>query len=255
MLDTTTTSKIIKEARIHANLTQEQLAEKLFVSKQAVSNWERGENLPDEDVREKIEEILGVKLRKESMINYHYKPFLKQMPELKSLGEIDQIEELIAAVIKIVDSLSIDSYEHTIKRMLYLTLAVILGKELYYDDHCKKYYSDCTFDWNTTASDLQSLVSNADDWVLGERDYPFRTKNLLSRKVEIIVFDMGYELFEDFDESGYRNGFVQQIGRYGESCGYDLLDLLPETNTDLMVIYKSAIYDIADILFELYPEE
>ena len=255
MLDLILTSKKIKEGRQKAGLTQEQLAEKIHVTKQAVSNWERGENLPDEDVREKIEEILGIKLRKESMVNYHYKPFHKQNPELKSLGEIDQIEEITDAVLKIVDSLSIDSYENTIKRMIFLTLIVILGKEIYYDDHCKKYYSDCALDWYVTASDLQSLVSDADDWVLGERTYPFRTKNLLSRKVEIIVFDMGYELFEDFDESGYRNGFVQQIGRYGESCGYDLLDLLPETNTDLMVIYKSAIYDIADILFDIFPEE
>lgn len=40
-------SKKIEELRTEANMTQEELANKLNISPQAVSNWERGENLPD----------------------------------------------------------------------------------------------------------------------------------------------------------------------------------------------------------------
>ena len=39
-------SKKIEELRTEANMTQEELANKLNISPQAVSNWERGENLP-----------------------------------------------------------------------------------------------------------------------------------------------------------------------------------------------------------------
>ena len=37
----------LKDARIQAGLTQEQVAEKLMVSRQTISNWENGKSLPD----------------------------------------------------------------------------------------------------------------------------------------------------------------------------------------------------------------
>lgn len=42
--------------------TQEQLAEKVFVTRQAVSKWERGESLPDLEVLVALAEIYGVTL-------------------------------------------------------------------------------------------------------------------------------------------------------------------------------------------------
>lgn len=37
----------LKQARLKANLTQEQVADKIFVSRQTISNWENGKTLPD----------------------------------------------------------------------------------------------------------------------------------------------------------------------------------------------------------------
>ena len=37
----------IKDLRNKNNLTQEEMAQKLYVSRQAISNWENGKNLPD----------------------------------------------------------------------------------------------------------------------------------------------------------------------------------------------------------------
>ena len=37
----------MKEARIHSGLTQEQVAERIMVSRQTISNWENGKSLPD----------------------------------------------------------------------------------------------------------------------------------------------------------------------------------------------------------------
>ena len=39
--------KQIKQMRLERKLTQEQMAEQLGVSRQAVSNWENNKNLPD----------------------------------------------------------------------------------------------------------------------------------------------------------------------------------------------------------------
>ena len=39
--------KKLKEARTNAGLTQEQVAEKIMVSRQSISNWENGKSLPD----------------------------------------------------------------------------------------------------------------------------------------------------------------------------------------------------------------
>ena len=39
--------KKLKDVRMQAGLTQEQVAEKIVVSRQTVSNWENGKSLPD----------------------------------------------------------------------------------------------------------------------------------------------------------------------------------------------------------------
>lgn len=40
-------SEKLKEARANSGLTQEQVAEKIMVSRQTISNWENGKSLPD----------------------------------------------------------------------------------------------------------------------------------------------------------------------------------------------------------------
>lgn len=52
----------IAKARKKANLSQAQLAEKLFISPQAVGKWERGESIPDIVTIGKLAKILGVDL-------------------------------------------------------------------------------------------------------------------------------------------------------------------------------------------------
>ena len=249
MLDITMTSKAIKDGRKKASLSQEELADKLHVSKQAVSNWERGKNLPDEGLREEIERVLDIKLHNEKMTAQIRTPFLRQIHELKPLEDIDGIEELLLSIEKIIESVKMNEYEPAIKKMLYLTLAEMLGYGIYYQLHCRKLYSDEEpLDWGIIGSDLSDLIKVYDRWPLEQTTCPFSSSNLLAKKVEWIAYVIGGELFEDFDEKGYRNDYPQQIGRFGMECGYDLLNLLPDSNTDIMVIYKAAILDIADML-------
>ena len=51
--------KNIKDLRIANGLTQDQLAEKLFVTRQTVSNYENGKSRPDIDTIVKLSEVLG----------------------------------------------------------------------------------------------------------------------------------------------------------------------------------------------------
>ncbi len=52
--------KNIKKFRIDKNITQDELAEKLCVTRQAVSNWERGKTEPDIETLQKLAETLEI---------------------------------------------------------------------------------------------------------------------------------------------------------------------------------------------------
>jgi transcriptional regulator with XRE-family HTH domain len=55
----------IKQARIELNWTQAQLAVKLKVNKNCVSNWEREKQIPTKEMQKKLERILKIKLAEE----------------------------------------------------------------------------------------------------------------------------------------------------------------------------------------------
>ena len=52
----------IGEARKKINISQAQLAQRLFISAQAVGKWERGESMPDIITFNRLAKILGVDL-------------------------------------------------------------------------------------------------------------------------------------------------------------------------------------------------
>jgi uncharacterized protein YjbI with pentapeptide repeats len=62
MLTTLMIGNKIAEARKKINISQAQLAERLFISSQAVGKWERGESMPDIITFNRLAEILGVDL-------------------------------------------------------------------------------------------------------------------------------------------------------------------------------------------------
>ena len=62
MFDVRRVSQQIRDARISKNMTQSNLADELGVSYQAVSNWERGNSLPDISKYEDLCRILDLKL-------------------------------------------------------------------------------------------------------------------------------------------------------------------------------------------------
>ena len=52
----------IKQYRLASNLSQEDLAEKVFVTRQTISNWETGKNYPDLNSLVRLSTLFGVSL-------------------------------------------------------------------------------------------------------------------------------------------------------------------------------------------------
>ena len=75
MLTTMIIGNRIAEARKKINISQAQLAERLFISSQAVGKWERGESMPDIITFNRLAEILGVDL------NYFSESFQSEATE------------------------------------------------------------------------------------------------------------------------------------------------------------------------------
>ena len=59
-MDKYVTGAVIRKLRENKNMTQEELAEKVFVSSKAVSKWETGVNFPDVAILETLAEELGI---------------------------------------------------------------------------------------------------------------------------------------------------------------------------------------------------
>ena len=62
-MDQAKIGKFLQELRKEKGLTQEQLAEKLFVARRTVSRWETGSNLPDLDILVELADFYDVDLR------------------------------------------------------------------------------------------------------------------------------------------------------------------------------------------------
>ncbi len=77
----------IAEARKKVNISQAQLAERLFISPQAVGKWERGESMPDITTFIRLAEILGVDL------NYFSANFPSVSTEIEPVEPSDNQKE------------------------------------------------------------------------------------------------------------------------------------------------------------------
>ena len=55
---------VIYQLRKESAMTQQELADKLFISNKAISKWERGQGCPDVSLLRSLSEIFGVNIEK-----------------------------------------------------------------------------------------------------------------------------------------------------------------------------------------------
>ena len=103
MLTTMMIGNKIAEARKKINISQAQLAQRLFISSQAVGKWERGESMPDIITFNRLAEILGVDL------NYFSESFQSEATESASY-RMAPVESLVKQSDELPSGKHPDSY-------------------------------------------------------------------------------------------------------------------------------------------------
>ena len=99
MFDTTKVARNIKNARTKMNMTQMNLADEMGVSYQAVSNWERGNSMPDisklpelcKILNISFEELVGERIPETDIVE----KLLRNENTDVSLEEMTQIGQLV----------------------------------------------------------------------------------------------------------------------------------------------------------------
>lgn len=100
--------KFIQSLRLELNMTQKDLAEKLYITDKAVSKWETGNSIPDVSILESLSNILNISVTE--LIN----------------GECIDNEKLESADRVIIDNLNIDKKRMKTRNKIIITLSIIL---------------------------------------------------------------------------------------------------------------------------------
>lgn len=136
MFDTMKVAREIREARIAQNMTQMNLADAMGVSYQAVSNWERGNSMPDIGKLEELCAILDISLDRllgvqrqvqnvQKVIDYtsgktEETPSLEEIRDAVPLMEPEQVQECVDNTAEETGRVSLDEL---------IGLAPFLGRE------------------------------------------------------------------------------------------------------------------------------
>ena len=131
----------LKELRKEKGLTQEQLAESLFVSNRTISRWETGSNLPDLDILIMIAEFYDIEIRyildgerKEEIMNKDLEETIMKVAdysndEKKRLTKRMQLF-FIAGIVAILMFVLLDEYGLNDKLLTEKLMSFLLGLTL-----------------------------------------------------------------------------------------------------------------------------
>ena len=91
--------------------------------------------------------------------------------------------------------------------------------------------------------------------LLGQAAYIDNEGDRFLAKTRYMLHAIGSELFEDFDDDGYRDGYIQQIGRIAESEAYNLISLLSKQDNTLVLSFKISLLQMKEIIESLSWKE
>ena len=136
-------SKIIKEQRSLVNLSQEALAEKVYVSRQTISNWETGKSYPD------VHSLVLLANTFEITIDELVKGDVKEMTKIIEQSDIVEMKKygflMTIGVVLTIIGISISFYLASIIGLV--ICAILFAASLYFGHRIEKI--KCQYDVQT----------------------------------------------------------------------------------------------------------
>lgn len=77
-------AKNLKKIRVSSGMTQEELAEKMFVTRQTISNWENGKSQPDVQTLTSLADSFGVEVSE--LIYGRKRPYIRFQKKIHRNG-------------------------------------------------------------------------------------------------------------------------------------------------------------------------
>lgn len=226
-------NEVIKSALMSTGLTQNEIAEKLSVTQQAVSNWYTGVSRPSFDTCQLILKLFGIDLVQEinkAMIN---KNKVDNM-ENRILREIDSFDKAYAVSKNILEEAMIErKYSYPVFFLLQKLLPAVIG--LSYHQMLKRKDDDLEF-W-VVYSNLTDIYDTSVD---------NSTYQLYDNYLERSFYLMGMDLFESFEPDKIPN---HDYCKASMESWYDFQNMLVKNDAnpfycELMI----AITEVANLI-------
>ena len=242
-------------------ISQKELAEKLYVTPQAISQWVHGKSRPDQEYWKSLQELLGI-----NVINilFNTENTGETKMNITPLEQTTDIETLNQAVNEIVDNCLIDqTYKYTITEMLKHTLHLVIAYEIYYEE-ITHHHDDAgePVDWSWIADDIREMLMSDKAFPfpmpMGFKlsSFPFRNPGfLLSNQLEWMAYKIGGELFEEVAEERHTPEYLLNVGQKGEFSGYVLNSMLPSAENEVVTLFKVALFNLIKVLHSCECED
>ena len=185
-MNTINIASVIAELRKKNNMTQSALAEKLDVSYQAVSKWERGESLPDISLLPKIADIFGISIDQ----------LIRGTLDLKDENQIEAATKLVveAANETITDEKQ-KGIENVIEQIAPMVKPSLMEKMMNKIENKFNGNSTALYPFMSQADFSEFIESNGHELCLNEeikKMMPFLNRDNRSKVVDIIVEHHNY---------------------------------------------------------------
>lgn len=176
----------IKEYRNAHNLNQEELADKVLVSRQTVSNWENNKYYPDIKSITLLCDIFNISI--EELINEDLEEMNKLVKEseLKNFNKLSTIFT-IELVVMIISAYPLSKYAGKIGCIIWVILMAITLYTALIIEKYKKKYDIQTYKEIITFCNSKSLSRDDKNQEIGKRPYQKILLSIISGLITILV--------------------------------------------------------------------
>lgn len=198
----------IKELRIKAGLSQQELAEKLYITSQAISKWENNSSQPDINLLPDLASIFGVRI--DDLFEYSEDKALAQIENMIEIQYMMTSDEFTKAENFLLEKVKTDPNNHRVNSILgdlYISYAGNLKqKAVIYGKKALELKPDNIFDLNT--------VNNASNGSIYDFSVANHNKLIDYYKKELTLRPNSINIYE------YLIKNLIDDGRYNEATKY-----------------------------------